>query len=110
MWNCTNCGEQSEDNFDICWNCQFDRDGVPQIRPEDGSAEARAILEPLLEQNESLSHWAYGIEPMSLEKKLLLFIIAILLSIAIPCAVQTLFLLQVLGSDEKSALSPLLTI
>ena len=22
MWLCLNCGEESDDNFDVCWNCQ----------------------------------------------------------------------------------------
>lgn len=22
MWKCANCNEESEDNFDSCWNCQ----------------------------------------------------------------------------------------
>ena len=27
MWKCTNCSENVEDNFDICWNCNFDKNG-----------------------------------------------------------------------------------
>lgn len=27
MWKCPSCGEQVEDNLDVCWNCQVARDG-----------------------------------------------------------------------------------
>ena len=26
-WLCTKCGEQVDDNFAACWNCQHDREG-----------------------------------------------------------------------------------
>jgi predicted RNA-binding Zn-ribbon protein involved in translation (DUF1610 family) len=25
MWQCSNCGEQVEDNFGVCWNCQNEK-------------------------------------------------------------------------------------
>jgi len=28
MWKCANCGEQVDDNFETCWNCQTVRAGV----------------------------------------------------------------------------------
>lgn len=28
MWSCANCGEQVDDNFEACWNCQTERGGV----------------------------------------------------------------------------------
>ncbi len=28
MWTCANCGEQVDDNFEACWNCQTERGGV----------------------------------------------------------------------------------
>jgi predicted RNA-binding Zn-ribbon protein involved in translation (DUF1610 family) len=27
MWNCTSCGEEVEDNFEACWNCQTTKGG-----------------------------------------------------------------------------------
>ncbi|MBL0202374.1 MAG: hypothetical protein IPP81_20115 [Chitinophagaceae bacterium] len=27
MWTCKNCNEDVEDNFDLCWNCGFDKLG-----------------------------------------------------------------------------------
>jgi hypothetical protein len=27
MWKCRRCGEEVEDDFDVCWNCQAGRDG-----------------------------------------------------------------------------------
>jgi hypothetical protein len=27
MWKCINCAENVEDNFDICWNCNNDKNG-----------------------------------------------------------------------------------
>lgn len=29
MWTCSHCGEENEPNFDICWNCQWGKDGSP---------------------------------------------------------------------------------
>ncbi len=26
MWTCSKCGEESEDDFDVCWNCQTSKD------------------------------------------------------------------------------------
>ena len=36
MWICKNCGEDVEDDFDVCWNCQFDKNGSPPalVEPE----------------------------------------------------------------------------
>lgn len=28
MWKCKNCGEEIEDNFEICWNCSSNKDGI----------------------------------------------------------------------------------
>jgi hypothetical protein len=37
VWTCTNCNEQVEEQFEACWNCQHNRDGVPS---QAGSSEA----------------------------------------------------------------------
>lgn len=29
MWNCIACGEQVDDDFEVCWNCQTSKDGKP---------------------------------------------------------------------------------
>jgi Double zinc ribbon len=29
MWQCVVCGEQIEEDFDVCWNCQTSKDGKP---------------------------------------------------------------------------------
>lgn len=31
MWACTNCGEQIEDQFDVCWNCGVERKGTARL-------------------------------------------------------------------------------
>ncbi len=31
-WTCSRCGEQNEATFEICWNCQRDRDDGGQAR------------------------------------------------------------------------------
>ena len=31
MWLCSNCAEENEDNFEICWNCRYDKAGSPPI-------------------------------------------------------------------------------
>jgi hypothetical protein len=35
MWRCKNCKKKNEDNFDICWNCQYDREGLPPEESEE---------------------------------------------------------------------------
>jgi hypothetical protein len=37
MWQCTKCGENLEDSFDLCWNCGTSRDGTedPNFRKAD---------------------------------------------------------------------------
>jgi hypothetical protein len=30
MWRCSQCGEEVEDNFEVCWNCQLGKDGTGQ--------------------------------------------------------------------------------
>lgn len=27
MWSCVKCGEEVEDTFELCWNCQANRSG-----------------------------------------------------------------------------------
>ncbi len=34
MWKCTNCGEECEDNFEICWNCGYDKQGTRSEQTE----------------------------------------------------------------------------
>jgi hypothetical protein len=36
MWVCANCGEESEDNFPVCWNCQHTRGGSPPAVMDEG--------------------------------------------------------------------------
>lgn len=31
MWHCLKCGEDVEDHFDVCWNCQANRRGLRQF-------------------------------------------------------------------------------
>ena len=35
MWKCINCGEECEDNFEICWNCGYDKQGTRSEHAED---------------------------------------------------------------------------
>ena len=46
MWRCLKCGEEVEDHFDLCWNCQANRRGLrpfKQIADEDpGDERVRA--------------------------------------------------------------------
>src|ERR1051326_8373703 len=91
MWVCANCGEQIEESFEACWNCQYGRDGTLLNRPEEIVEEANAVLEAYLQPNEFLRHWAYGIEPMPVETKLLLFLLGALVVILAPLSVQAIF-------------------
>ena len=92
MWSCGNCGEQSEDHFEVCWNCQCGKDGTLYIRPEDVAEEAKTILEPYLQPNEFLRHWAYGFRLMSIETRLCLFLLGILFAVALPLSIHAVFL------------------
>ena len=61
MWTCPSCGEDVEDDFNVCWNCQRSKDGttpatgdehagppglVETSRP-DGSIEVAVAGKPL---------------------------------------------------------------
>ncbi len=46
VWNCRNCNEEIESQFEVCWNCQHDRSGtVPpkfsNLEIEDRDEKAR---------------------------------------------------------------------
>jgi len=41
MWNCMKCGEEVEDNFEICWSCSTSRDGT---RADAFDPEAEGII------------------------------------------------------------------
>lgn len=45
MWNCANCGEQLEDDFDACWKCSTRRD--PNATDESDDDEAAPVEEAL---------------------------------------------------------------
>jgi DNA-directed RNA polymerase subunit RPC12/RpoP len=60
MWKCSGCGEEVEDDFIVCWNCQRAQDGTPPPPPDkpatgalfetslaDGSVEVSAAGTPL---------------------------------------------------------------
>jgi predicted nucleic-acid-binding Zn-ribbon protein len=44
MWKCTGCGETVDDNFDVCWNCQRDKNGLPQ-KSNNGEPPAGGLRE-----------------------------------------------------------------
>jgi DNA-directed RNA polymerase subunit RPC12/RpoP len=61
MWKCAGCGEEVEDDYNVCWNCQRAQDGTPPPVPEkaptgalietslpDGSVEVSAAGKPLV--------------------------------------------------------------
>jgi predicted nucleic-acid-binding Zn-ribbon protein len=61
MWKCAGCGEEVEDDFNVCWNCQRGQDGTPPPAPEkaatgalvetslpDGNVEVNAAGKPLV--------------------------------------------------------------
>ncbi|MDQ2920563.1 MAG: hypothetical protein M3R52_02950 [Acidobacteriota bacterium] len=87
MWICTVCGEQVDEEFHVCWNCQTEREELSQADPvsswsldagsriaaeasppdrpikEQLSNEAFSVLSNHLEPSESLEHWARGVVP-----------------------------------------------
>lgn len=34
MWQCSNCGEEVDDVFEVCWNCQTEKDGTRKAIPQ----------------------------------------------------------------------------
>lgn len=44
MWHCLKCGEDVEDHFEVCWNCQANRRGLRQfnnsVSPDDERVRA----------------------------------------------------------------------
>jgi hypothetical protein len=48
VWTCPNCTEEVEDHFEVCWNCETSRKGMPPpVRTSEADAidkEQRAFL------------------------------------------------------------------
>lgn len=44
-WSCKNCKDQVEEVYEVCWNCQYDREGNPPL--EDERAMAMASADPI---------------------------------------------------------------
>jgi hypothetical protein len=48
MWHCLKCGEDIEDHFELCWNCQANRRGLRQFNNREageiGDERVRAIV------------------------------------------------------------------
>jgi predicted nucleic-acid-binding Zn-ribbon protein len=44
MWKCPSCGEDVEDDFNVCWNCQRGKDGTPSAAQPD-PATASGLVE-----------------------------------------------------------------
>lgn len=52
MWKCPGCGEDVEDDFDVCWNCQHSKDGtvtVPAPEPAPGALVETTISDGCVE-------------------------------------------------------------
>lgn len=83
MWKCETCGERIDDEFEVCWNCESERQSVTQDSHaiEDGTKssalssdtqsqaragvltklqEATSVMAGYLEPDEELIHCAYG--------------------------------------------------
>jgi hypothetical protein len=88
MWTCSNCQEKVEDQFAICWNCQFATDGTPQPIHDQITEAAKAVLSSRLQTSESLRHWAYGVKPLSLQMKLLLCLLGLIWAMLLPFSLQ----------------------
>lgn len=46
MWLCAHCGEESEDNFDQCWNCSGDRGDDAGAPPANSGVSVAAHSTP----------------------------------------------------------------
>ena len=45
-WTCTNCKDQVDEVYEVCWNCQYDREGNPSVA-DDERAMAMATADPI---------------------------------------------------------------
>ena len=56
MWECINCAEQIEDDFETCWNCGFDKDGTPPtpLQRSSQDEETVASFDPLMQTWEKI--------------------------------------------------------
>ena len=43
MWHCLKCGEDVEDHFDICWNCQANRRGLRPFSTREAEEEDERV-------------------------------------------------------------------
>jgi predicted nucleic-acid-binding Zn-ribbon protein len=43
MWRCPSCGEDVEDDFNVCWNCQRDKNGTAPPQPSGSPAPANLV-------------------------------------------------------------------
>jgi hypothetical protein len=91
MWTCSNCQEKVEDQFEICWNCQFAMDGTPQPIHDQIAEATKAVLRTHLQTSESLRHWAYGVKPLSLRMKLLLSFLGLIWAMLLPFSLQAYY-------------------
>lgn len=41
MWHCLKCGEDVEDHFELCWNCQANRRGLRQFKRDSEEEDER---------------------------------------------------------------------
>ena len=42
MWICPECHEEVQDDFEVCWNCQNEKDGMPSNKPFKMHGEANS--------------------------------------------------------------------
>ena len=43
MWKCSSCGEDVDDDFNVCWNCQRGKVGSPAAATVDTQAEGGLV-------------------------------------------------------------------
>jgi hypothetical protein len=91
MWVCSNCAEQIEDQFTVCWSCQLGEDGTPNRVYDEMSTLAKTLLENQLHPGEYLSHSAYGVMALSFKMKLLLSVLGIIWAIGVPFSLHAYF-------------------
>ena len=91
MWSCSHCSQPIEDHFDICWNCQFAKDGTLQPVFEDMAVQAKSALETYLQPGESLELSAHGVRSSSIRMRLLLALLGIAWALLAPFALQANF-------------------
>jgi hypothetical protein len=59
MWKCQHCGEEIEEDFNVCWNCLYGKDGTPPSAPKPEVNRPLRKDQGLPSEGERLFSWVF---------------------------------------------------